>query len=114
MKQYVKWDFTTNSILRGPQVTFGEGDDWFPLIEAGKVVNPKTQKVDFRFDATLNSVIAEVVGSPKLLYDQARQYEYPSLMEQLDMLWHDINNDTLDKTGSFYNHIKSVKENNPK
>lgn len=43
-----------------------------------------------------------------------RKAEYPSLEQQLDLLFKDIDNDTLDKTGDFYTTLKAVKDNNPK
>ena len=43
-----------------------------------------------------------------------RKIEYLSWREQLDKLWHDINDDKLDKTGSCYKHIKAVKDANSK
>lgn len=48
------------------------------------------------------------------LYKGTRQIEYPDIGEQLDMLWHAIDTNTLDKTSDFYNTLKSVKDNNPK
>ena len=49
---------------------------------------------------------------------QAKQYQrdrvYPSIGEQLDMLWHAIDNGTLDKTSDFYTAIKAVKDAYPK
>ena len=43
-----------------------------------------------------------------------RRTEYLSWQEQLDKLYHDINDGKLDKTGSWYTHIKSVKDANSK
>ena len=43
-----------------------------------------------------------------------RQTEYLSWQEQLDKLYHDINDGKLDKTGSWYKHIKAVKDANSK
>ena len=43
-----------------------------------------------------------------------RRTEYLSWQEQLDKLWHDINDGKLDKTGSWYKHIKAVKDANSK
>ena len=40
--------------------------------------------------------------------------QYPDVKEQLDMLWHAIDTDTLDKTSEFYTSLKSVKDSNPK
>lgn len=39
---------------------------------------------------------------------------YPKMSEQLDALWHDIDNGKLDKTGEFYKMIKNVKDSHPK
>jgi hypothetical protein len=46
--------------------------------------------------------------------DIKRQTEYLSWNEQLDKLWHDIDDGKLDKTGSWYKHIKAVKDANSK
>ena len=43
-----------------------------------------------------------------------RKIEYLSWREQLDKLWHDIDDGKLDKTGSWYTHIKTVKDANSK
>ena len=47
-------------------------------------------------------------------YKSNRRNEYPTLAEQLDKLYHDINNGTLDNTGDFYTAIKTVKDKYPK
>lgn len=47
-------------------------------------------------------------------YKIDRESEYPLLAEQLDKLFHDINNGTLDNTGEFFTAINTVKTNNPK
>lgn len=47
-------------------------------------------------------------------YKINRASEYPLLAEQLDKLFHDINNGTLDNTGEFFTAINTVKTNNPK
>ena len=39
-----------------------------------------------------------------------RQEGYAQIGEQLDKLWHDIDEGKLDKTGSFYTSIKTVKD----
>ena len=46
--------------------------------------------------------------------DTKRKTEYLSWNEQLDKLWHDIDDGKLDKTGSWYTHIKAVKDANSK
>ena len=51
-------------------------------------------------------------------YARTREMAYPSIGDQLDMLWHAI--DTGDwtaakvKTTSFYTELKAVKDANPK
>ena len=39
---------------------------------------------------------------------------YPTIGEQLDLLWHAIDEGTLDKTSEFYTTLKKVKDDNPK
>ena len=75
------------------------------------------------FDENGNSVTideAKVDAEIKRLkadYD-SKQYQrdrkYPNLGEQFDLLFKDINEGTLDKTGGFYTAIKSVKDAHPK
>lgn len=50
----------------------------------------------------------------KTMYKGTRQLKYPDIGEQLDMLWHAIDTDTLDKKSEFYTTLKSVKDSNPK
>ena len=45
---------------------------------------------------------------------EKRKTEYLTWQEQLDKLWHDIDDGKLDKTGSWYKHIKAVKDANSK
>ena len=48
------------------------------------------------------------------LYKGARAREYPDIGDQLDTLWHAIDENALDKTSDFYTTIKAVKDANPK
>jgi hypothetical protein len=43
-----------------------------------------------------------------------RAKEYPRLQEQMDMLWHAIDENKLDKTSDFYLRLKAVKDKYPK
>ena len=45
---------------------------------------------------------------------EKRKREYLTWQEQLDKLYHDIDDGKLDKTGSWYTHIKAVKDANSK
>ena len=47
-------------------------------------------------------------------YKRSRLESYGSWNEQLDSLWHDIDQGKLDKTGSWYKAVKKVKDDNPK
>ena len=49
-------------------------------------------------------------------YKSDRAASYPALGEQLDLLWHAIDNDSdlKSKLNGFYNAIKAVKDSNPK
>ena len=47
-------------------------------------------------------------------YKTTRRTKYPTVTDQLDMLWHAIDTGTLDKSSDFYTTLKSVKNNYPK
>ena len=44
----------------------------------------------------------------------SRAKAYPRLGDQLDKLFHDLENGTLDQNGEFFTAIKTVKDANPK
>jgi hypothetical protein len=49
---------------------------------------------------------------------ESKQYQrdriYPSIGDQLDMLWHAIDTNSLNKTSDFYTTLKAVKDAHPK
>lgn len=45
---------------------------------------------------------------------KARASAYPAIEEQLDMLWHAMNQGTMPKAEPFYSTIQKVKQQNPK
>ena len=47
-------------------------------------------------------------------YLNGREADYPDLNTQLGLLWHDINDGKLGKTGKFYQAIAAAKASNPK
>ena len=47
-------------------------------------------------------------------YSRDRQAAYDSVVDQLDLLYHDMTADKGDKTGEWYKAIKAVKDANPK
>ena len=65
----------------------------------------------------VNAKIAELQADldyQNVDYVKGRKSSYPDITEQLDKLWHDINNGTLDNTGAFFTALKTVKDDNPK
>lgn len=47
-------------------------------------------------------------------HENRRAAEYPSLEDQLDSLWHAMDNGTMPKIEPMYSQIKAVKERYPK
>jgi hypothetical protein len=47
-------------------------------------------------------------------YQRVRAPQYPSIADQLDMLWHAMDTGALPRVDSFYDAIKAVKDANPK
>ena len=47
-------------------------------------------------------------------YQRKRIYEYPRVEEQLDMLWHAMDDGILTKVDAFYDANKAVKDKYPK
>jgi len=43
-----------------------------------------------------------------------RQYNYKSIVDQLDLLYHDMTAGKLDNTGEWHKAVKKVKDDNPK
>ena len=50
----------------------------------------------------------------QLQYRSQRKDEYPPIEDQLDMLWHEMDQGNTPKSASFYNAIKAVKDKYPK
>lgn len=62
-----------------------------------------------------NDTLVLVEREPPVLgYKVLRAKEYPLIKDQLDMLWHAIDTDSLDKTSDFYKELKKVKDKYPK
>ena len=53
-------------------------------------------------------------SKPTKTYSEKREGSYPTVGEQLDMLWHAIDTGTLDKNSTFYTRLKAVKDKYPK
>lgn len=106
---YVKFD--GEKIIAGPQ-SKRVSDEWVRYIPAEKT-NPR-QKSTARWDADQNAVVQVLSEEWTPSWREQRFNGYGKIGEQLDKLFHDIENGTLDKSGEFYAHIKSVKDSIPK
>jgi len=53
-------------------------------------------------------------ASDAIQYKRDRLMTYPDIGDQLDMLYHAIDDGTLDKTSDFYKELKKIKDANPK
>jgi hypothetical protein len=75
--------------------------------------DPSTDKID-----TVNKTVLKNQKLPEpepvKLYDENRAKLYPPTHEQLDMLWHAMDNGTMAKAEPFYSYIKAVKSAYPK
>jgi hypothetical protein len=49
-----------------------------------------------------------------LSYKDQRKSAYPPIGEQLDMLWHAMNEGKIPRDNSFYESLKAIKEEFPK
>ena len=50
----------------------------------------------------------------KVFYADLRARNYPAIQEQLDMLWHGMNDGKVNKIEPFYSEIKAIKDKFPK
>ena len=78
-------------------------DNW----EAKEALRYKKYRTEGKHSSTINST----TGKRENL---TRDISYNTIGDQLDKLWHDIDEGKLDKTGSFYTSIKAVKDKYPK
>ena len=67
--------------------------------------------LDDEFPPTKEEVEAEIIRIESEEWKLNR--EYPQIGEQLDMLWHELNqNGTITENGNWFKTIKSIKANN--
>ena len=68
-------------------------------------------------ESAINAKLAELQATydeKNLPYKTNRRNAYPYIFDQIEMLYDDIENGKLNKTGSFYTAIKAVKDKYPK
>tara|TARA_R110002153_G_scaffold249723_2_gene406198 strand:+ start:823 stop:1173 length:351 start_codon:yes stop_codon:yes gene_type:complete len=110
---YVRFDIESNTITAGPQGGMDGQDGWRQFVPAPNKLPRDT--LDYVVDEDYGAVIQYVTGSaPEPDTDESRSLHYPKIAEQLDKLFHDIDNGTLDDSGEFYTALKAVKDAYPK
>ena len=105
----VQWDCETSKVIQGPQGTAGPGENWYPMVTIGGNENLRHYETKYELNEDAG-IVLEIITDKAVSYGVLRSQSYDSLREQLDKLWHDIDNDCLDKSGSFYIHRKGVKD----
>jgi len=81
--------------------------EWNDNWEAKEKLRYKKYRVEGKHTSNLNSTTGK-------RENKLRDISYDTIGDQLDKLWHDIDQGKLDKTGSFYTSIKAVKDKYPK
>ena len=110
VKKYLEANSKTDAELYNGNVVLADDGDGVVYIKTWNVdgVTKPTDSQIASYETTGN----EEEALTKILVK--RKKEYLSWNEQLDKLYHDINDGKLDKTGSWYTHIKAVKDANSK
>jgi hypothetical protein len=72
------------------------------------------QEMPLRNAKNVNGQVVYVPYQPVLDYRQKRAMEYPALGDQMDMIWHSMDNGVTPKIEPFYSSIKAVKDKYPK
>lgn len=82
-------------------------------LKKGEVIHG--DEVSLKSPVTYKTFLAkylEIKG--QVVYQRSRKAEYPSVAEQLDMLWHAIDSGALNTDSEFYIQLKAVKDKYPK
>ena len=85
----------------------------YPTLKSGDRIFEEAEYNE-TIDAWAEEIRANEIDQETNGYKYARKESYPDIAEQLDKLYHDINNGTLDETGNFFTALKTVKDDNPK
>lgn len=87
--------------------------DEFVILEKSNVA---TDSVDVLTHQIIpgGRVIPPPPPPPPVTYSSARKAMYPSIQEQMDMLWHSMDSGLTPKSQPFYDIINAIKTVNPK
>lgn len=108
---FIKYDIENKTVIAGPQSSQPD-DSWVPFLPAPDLKYRQATTLSWSEDM---GAVLQVAGDEYVQnYPEKRRAAYPRIAEQLDKLFHDIDNGTLDKTGVFYQAIKKTKDAIPK
>jgi hypothetical protein len=86
----------------------GDSSNYNNLIWHDVTPQPTQDELDSQWESVQATIASK-------LYRSQRAQVYPYIGDQLDMIWHAIDNGTpLDQTSTFYQTIKQVKDTYPK
>jgi len=85
----------------------GDGVAYIAEWNAKDKVKPTNEQLN-----ALESEATKLENNAKIF--KTRKTNYGNWQDQLDKLYHDIDDGKLDKNGSWYKHIKAVKDANAK
>lgn len=98
-----------------------DGNEYFEWVEIYEGSIPGSVEIDVEWDDAwtgnekyLRLVDGSVQFDTTVLYSEDRAQNYPDITEQLDKLYHDIQNGTLTAEGDFASAIKAIKDAYPK
>lgn len=110
---FVKFDVSTNTVTAGPQAGMADQVGWYAFVPApDRGIRDEVEYIIDDDEGAVAQYVVSVAGDPE--YREARGVSYPSIANQLDSLFHDIDNGTLNNTGEFYTAIQAVKNTYPK
>jgi len=77
---------------------------------------PEMEEGDTAADFEFVDGIVQLKSTPPTYYEIERRYDYPSIGDQLDILWHDMNSGKIPgkEDSVWFNEISKVKEKHPK
>lgn len=67
-----------------------------------------------RVDPISQTIVKGGKIKPPLTYKDSREMLYPSIQQQMDMLWHAMDTNQIPKAEPFYTTIKNIKDAYPK
>ena len=73
--------------------------------------NPDTEPTQAELESAWVTVEANITTTE---YQRKREKEYPHHHDQLDTLWHAMDDGTLPKVAAFYDPLKAIKDKYPK